>query len=114
MLSIKQFTAAESDPAKTVESKIQRVFRKLKTKIPDQGYKHLYGTVKMHKLPVNHLPSRPIVSNINTSTYNLARFFQNYYLHYFNHMIMLDVLMTSFKILKGRIYQLAIRWYLLM
>ena len=89
MLSTKQFTVAESDPAKTVESKIQRVFRKLKTKIPDQEYKHLYptgsqpekfyGTVKMHKLPVNenfnHLPLRPIVSNINTSTYNLARFF---------------------------------------
>ena len=70
------------DPTKTLESKIQLTLRKLKTKITDQEYKglyptesqpgKLYGTAKMHKLPangiLNHLPLRPIVSNINTST----------------------------------------------
>ena len=86
MLSTKQFTVVENDPTKPLESKIQRILRKVKSKITDQEYKHLYptgsqpgkfyGTAKMHKLPVNgnlnDLPLRPIVSNINTSTYNLA------------------------------------------
>ena len=67
---------------------MQCILRKLKSKITDQEYKHLYptgsqpgklyGTAKMHKLPVNgnlnDLPLRPIVSNINTSTCNLAKF----------------------------------------
>ena len=88
MLSTKQFTVVENDPTKPLESKIQRTLRKLKSKITDQEYKHLYrtgsqprkfyGTAKMHKLPVsgnlNNLPLRPIVSNTNTSTYNLAKF----------------------------------------
>ena len=68
--------------------KIERILRKLKSKITDQEYKHLcptesqpgkfYGTAKMHKLPanwnVNHLRLQPIVSNINTSTYSLVNF----------------------------------------
>ena len=36
-----------------------------------------YGTAKIHKLPVkggiNELPIRPIVSNLNTATYNLVK-----------------------------------------
>ena len=88
MLSTKQFTVVENDPTKPLESKIQRTLRKLKSKITDQEYKHLYptgsqpgkfySTAKMHKLPVNgnhnDLPLRPIVSNINTSTCNVAKF----------------------------------------
>ena len=88
MLSTKQFTVVENDHTKPLESKIQRILRKIKSKITDQEYKHLYpkgskpgkfyGTAKMHKLSVNgnlnDLPLPPIVSNINTSTYNLAKF----------------------------------------
>ena len=88
MLSTKQFTVVEYNPTKTLESKIQRILRKLKSKITDQEYKPLhptgsqpgkfYGTAKMHKLPVNgnlnHLTLRPIVFNSNTSTYKLAKF----------------------------------------
>ena len=88
MLSTKRFTVVEDDPIKTLESKIQRILRKLKSKITDQEYKDLYptesqpckfyGTAKMHKLPINgnlkHLPLRPIVSTIDTSTYNLEKF----------------------------------------
>ena len=82
ILSTKQFTVVENDHTKPLESKIQHALRKLKSKITDQEYKHLYltgsqpgkfyGTAKMHKLPVNgnhnDLPLRPIVCNINTST----------------------------------------------
>ena len=89
MLSTKQFTVAENDPTKLLESKIQRPLGKLKSKITDEEYKHLYptgsepgkfyDTVKMHKLRVNgnlnDLPLRPIVSKVNTSTWNLAKFF---------------------------------------
>ena len=91
MLSTKQFTVVEIDPNKTLESKIQRIPTKLKSKITDQEYKDLYPTgsqprkfydsEKMHKLPdngnLNYLPLRPIVSNINTSTHNLVKFLPN-------------------------------------
>ena len=39
MLSTKQFTIVENDLTKTLESKIQRILRKLKSKITDQEYK---------------------------------------------------------------------------
>ena len=88
MLSTKQFTVVENESTTPLETKTQRTLGKLKSKITDQEYKHLYptgsepgkfyGTAKMHKLPVNgnlnDLPLRPIISNINTSTYNLAKF----------------------------------------
>ena len=92
MLSTKQFTVVEIDPNKTLESKIQRISTKLKSKIIDQEYKDLYPTgsqprkfydsEKMHKLPdngnLNYLPLRPIVSNINTSTHSLVKFLSNF------------------------------------
>ena len=67
-----------TDPTKTLESKVQRLLRKLKSKLSPYKYKKLYptvscpgkfyGTGKLHKLLVNgktdHLPIRPIVSNI--------------------------------------------------
>ena len=38
----------------------------------------LYGTAKIHEIPVNEniddLPIRPVVSNINTAMYNLAKY----------------------------------------
>ena len=89
VLSTKQFTVVENDLTKTLESKIQSIIRKIKTKISDQENKDLYPTgsqpgkfyctAKMQKLPINgnlnHLPLRPMVSNINTSTYDLAKTF---------------------------------------
>ena len=76
------------DPTKKIEAKIQRVLRKIKTNLTSQEYSRLYptgscpgkfyGTIKIHKiLPtdnVDKLPIRPIVSNINTSTYELAKY----------------------------------------
>ena len=67
-----------TDPTKTLESKVQRLLRKLKSKLSPYKYKKLYptvscpgefyGTGKLHELLVNgkidHLPIRPIVSNI--------------------------------------------------
>ena len=95
--------------------KIKSILRKLKSKNTYQEYKYLYptgsqpgkfyDTVKMYKLPVNenlnHLPLRPILSNINTSTYHQQSFCQNYYQHYVNKIIILEVPKTS-------------RWYLSM
>ena len=88
MFSTKQFTVVENDPTKTLQQKIQRILRKLKSKITDQKYKHsyptgsqpgkFYSTAKLHKLPVNgnlnYLPARPIVCNTDSSTCNLAKF----------------------------------------
>ena len=88
LLSIKQFQTLNFDPTKSTESKVQRMLRKIKSKLPIQDYKHLYptgsypdtfyGTAKLHKiLPNGHvddLPIRPIVSNIGTATYNLSKY----------------------------------------
>ena len=62
--------------------------RKIKSKFPEQEYKTLYatgsaparcyGTAKMHKLKnhraVDELQIRPIISNINTASYQLAKY----------------------------------------
>ena len=88
MFSAKQFLNVETDPTKPLEIKIQRILRKIKSKVSEQEYKRLYptgsrprkfyGTAKIHKLSLNgkvdDLPLRPIVSNINTATYNLPKF----------------------------------------
>ena len=88
LLSTKQFTTLTKDPTKTLESKVQWTLQKIKSKFTEQEYKKLYptgscpgifyGTAKIHKIPVNgnihYLPIRPIVSNINTATYNLAKY----------------------------------------
>ena len=85
-LTTKQFKQVDSDPTKTLESKVQRSLRKLKSKLSPYEYKKLYptgsspgkfyGTAKSHKLPANgkidDLPRRPIVSN-STATYQLAK-----------------------------------------
>ena len=42
MFSTKQLTLVEIDPSRTLESKIQHIPRKLKSKITDQEYKDLY------------------------------------------------------------------------
>ena len=88
LLNTDQFTKLNHDLTKKIEAKIQRVLRKIKTNITSQDYSRLYptgsypgkfyGTAKIHKiLPtdnVDKLRIRPIVSNINTSTYELAKY----------------------------------------
>ena len=78
----------ETDPTKTFETKIQQVLRKIKSKVSEQVYNRLYPTgscpgkfyetAKIHKFPLNgnadDVPLRSIVSNIDTATYNLAKF----------------------------------------
>ena len=75
---IENYMSLLTDPTKTLESKVQRLLRKLKSKLSPYKYKKLYPTVscpgkfygigKLHKLLVNgkidHLPTRPIVPNI--------------------------------------------------
>ena len=88
MLQTPQFTKLDTDPTKTTERKVQNLLRKIKAQLPDGIYKKLYpsgsqpglfyGLAKVHKLKegegVGQLPIRPIISNINTATYDLAKF----------------------------------------
>ena len=81
MLNTKQISV---DPTK---KKGAIVLRKIKSKLKIQEYHGLYptgscpgkfsGTAKIHKLKINgkveQLPTRPILSNIGTATYNLVR-----------------------------------------
>ena len=76
LLTTKNFKQVDSDPRKTLESKVQKSLRKQKSKLSPYEYKKLYpsgscpgkfyGIPKLHKLPVNgkidDLPIRPIVS----------------------------------------------------
>ena len=87
LLNTKQFKKLDNDPTKTTEGKIQRMLRRIKPKLSEHEYKVLYpsgsspgkfyGTAKIHKVPrngnIDQLPIRPIVSNLNTATYQLAK-----------------------------------------
>ena len=73
---------------KSTESKVQRMLRKIKSKLPIQDYKGLYPTgsypgkfyriAKLHKIQpnghVDDLPIWPIVSNTATATCNLLMY----------------------------------------
>ena len=88
LLISNQFVHIANDPTKSLESKVQWTLRKIKSKLSEKEYKKLYptgsypgkfyGTAKIHKLSVNcginDLPIRQIVSNLNTATYNLAKY----------------------------------------
>ena len=88
LLSSNQFKHIPNEPTKSLEPKVQRTIRKIKSKLSEQGYKKLHPTgscpvkfyliTKIHKLPVNgginELPIRPIVSNLSTATCNLAKY----------------------------------------
>ena len=83
-----QFTKVSTDPTEKTEEKIQQVLQKIKRSFSAQEYSTIYptgscpekfyDTAKVHKLPengnVNQLPIRPIVSNIGTATYQLAKY----------------------------------------
>ena len=77
----------DHNPTGKLESKVQRVLRKIKSKLPENIYKTLdptgsapgkfYGNAKIHKLSsndLNGLPLRLIVSNIGTAAYETAKY----------------------------------------
>ena len=88
MLNTKQFRKLDKDPTKTIETKIQRAVRKIKNHLSTSEYQTLYssgsapgkfyGTAKKHKVPANgtvdDLPLRPVISNIGTASYHLAKY----------------------------------------
>ena len=87
ILNTNQFVKLNSDPTKATERKAQNVLRKIKSKFSPIECKRLYPTgsspakfyetPKIHKLfqgdQVEKLPIRPIISNIDTATYRLAK-----------------------------------------
>ena len=87
LLNSEQLVRLNEDPTKTNERKVQRMLRKIKPNLTDQEYKRLYpsgsapgkfyGTAKLHKISINDdvdkLLIRPIISNIGTPTYQLAK-----------------------------------------
>ena len=82
LLNTEQSRCLNEDPTKSTETKIQRTLRKIKSTLtkqePLEYTKWLfYGTPKLHKIGkngnINDLPLRPIVSNIGTATYHLAK-----------------------------------------
>ena len=88
LLSSNQFVQIANDPTKSWESKVQQTLRKIKSKPSEQEHKKLhptgsdpgrfYGTAKIHKLSVNgginNLLIRLIISNLNTTKQNLAKY----------------------------------------
>ena len=78
MLNSNQFKKLDHDPTKAVENRIKRTLRKIKHKRSKQNYIRLYPTGSAPgKLPIKgtieDLPLRPIVSNIGTASYHLAK-----------------------------------------
>ena len=87
MLNTDNFIELIDDPAKSVEMKIQRAIIKIKSKLIKEEYNKiypkgsapgkLYRTAKVHKMTENgsieNLPLQPIISNIGTASYHLAK-----------------------------------------
>ena len=88
LLNSEQFVWLIEDPTKTNERKVQGMLGKIKLNFADQEYKRLYpsgsapvkfyDTANVHKIliseGVDKLPIRPIISNIGTPTYQLAKY----------------------------------------
>ena len=88
LLNTERFKWLTTNPTSATERKIQKGLRKIKSKFSEQEYKRLYPTgsaparfyrtAKLHKLKsdstVDDLPIRPIISNINTASYQLAKY----------------------------------------
>ena len=88
LLNTERFKRLTTDPTTATERITQNVLRKIKSKFSKQEYKRLYptgsaparfyGTGKIHKLKndraVDELPIRPIISNINTASYQLEKY----------------------------------------
>ena len=87
MLNNDNFIKLTDDPTKSIEGKIQRAIRKIKSKLSKDEYNKiystgsasgkLYGTANVHIMAENdnidNLPLRPIISNIGTTFYHLAK-----------------------------------------
>ena len=88
LLNTSQFSKLTKDATHATERKIERVVQKMKMKLPSNIYLKIYsvgsasgkfyGTTKVHKLSpndtINELPLRPVVSNIDTTTYDLSKY----------------------------------------
>ena len=88
ILSTSQIAEIDHDSTAYIERKVQRTMRKIKNKLPSFVYSKIYltrslpgnfyGTAKLHKVSnkstVEHLPLRPIISNIGTATYDLVKY----------------------------------------
>ena len=88
ILNTKQFFKLQKDPTKNIEMKIQKAVRKIKNKLSPKEYLNIYptgsspgkfyGTAKKHKLTptrtIDDLPIHPIMSNIGTVLYQLAKY----------------------------------------
>ena len=88
LLSASQFDEIDYDLTAYIEGKVQRTLRKIKNKLPSFVHFKIYptgslpgkfyGAAKVHKVPNNstaeHLPLKPIISNIGTATYDLAKY----------------------------------------
>ena len=87
ILNNDSFIKLTDDPTKSIEGKIQRAIRKIKSKVSKDEYNKiyptasapgkLYGIAKVHKMAekdsIENLPLRPIFSNIGTASYYLAK-----------------------------------------
>ena len=75
-----QYLQVDKDPTASIERKVQETLSKIKGKIPSLLYSKIYpigsspgrfyGTAKNCR----RLPLRPIISNIGTATYELAKY----------------------------------------
>ena len=88
LLHTDSFIRLDHNPSKTIEGKIQRSMRKIKSNLTKQEYSRLYptgsspgkfyGTAKQHKLKngssVDDLALRPIISNVGIASYQLAEY----------------------------------------
>ena len=91
ILETEQFRKFEADLTKTIEGKLQQMFRSIKKAFTEREYKRLYptdskpsafyGNAKVHKLKkdegLKELTLRSIVSNVGTATYNTANYSAN-------------------------------------
>ena len=82
ILETNQFIKFNHDPTKSVEGKIQRFLKKFKSILSQKKHYQFYLTGfcarKLHKLPphgnISNLPLRPIISNVSTASYQLAKY----------------------------------------
>lgn len=88
ILDTEQLQKLDWDPTKSIEAKNQRAVRKITDQVSKQEYTilyptssapwKLYGTPKKHKIPVNRTINNfslcPIISNIGTASYELAKY----------------------------------------
>lgn len=88
ILNTPKFSTCSTDPTKTIENRIQLELRSIKKHFSDTDYKRIYptgsapgkfyGMAKIHKLKqgdgIEKLQMRPIISNIGTASYQLAKY----------------------------------------